>query len=160
MDMSDFNNGYGLNDEQIKHIAAAVYGENRGQGDDALKATAASFFNRMGEHEWKKQSVDNLAYHTFNAIKDSVSGKNTGYLDALSGKFPDKDGENEYKKIISMVGAMNRGKMDTGDAQFYFNDNEIKKLKASKNFDFAKVDEGDSFKAGGQKFRTFHYKKS
>jgi hypothetical protein len=80
---------------------------------------------------------------------------NHGFTDAMSGKFKDEDGENEFKKIYAKVAAINRGTIEPTDTQFYFNQKEINKLVKNKAFDFSQVEEGQAF----GKFRTFHYKK-
>ena len=147
---------YNLPDDQIKMIAAATYGENRGQGDDAIMHTASSVFNRLGRNEWQHLSVPEVLQHGYYAV--SNPSKNTGFSEAMSGKFKDKDGENEYKRIYAKVAAINRGAIEPTDAQFYFNQAEINRQVKSKSFDFSKVEEGKSFSAGKQKFRTFHYK--
>ena len=143
---------YGLPDDQVKMIAATTYGVNRGQGDNAITQTASSIFNRLGQHEWKNMSVPEVLQNGYAAVNNP--GKNDGFSEAMSGKFADKDSENEFKKIYARVASINRGAVEPTNAQFYFNQKEIGNLIRSKKFDFSKVEEGQGF----GKFRTFHYK--
>jgi hypothetical protein len=151
---------YGLPDQAVHMIAAATYGENRGQGDDAILHTASSVFNRLGKNEWKNMSIPEVLQHGYYAVKDQ--SKNSGFQEAMTGNFPDKASENEFKKIYATVASINRGTVDPTDTQFYFNQSEINRLSKSKGFVFSKVEEGQPFnaKVSGRsvKFRTFHYK--
>lgn len=147
---------YGLSDQDVKQIAAATYGENRGQGQDAILQTASSVFNRLGNNEWSNMSVPQILQHGYYAV--SNQSNNSGYSEAINNKFPDKDSENNYKRIYATVAAMNRGTVQPTDAQFYFKQAEINSLMKKKAFDFSKVEEGQPFNTTTGKFRTFHYK--
>jgi hypothetical protein len=151
---------YGLPDNMVQMIAAATYGENRGQGQDAILHTASSIFNRLGQNEWKHMSVPQVLQNGYYAV--SHPENNQGFTDAMSGKFKDKASENDFKRIYATVASLNRGSVEPKSTQFYFKQNEINKLIKNKGFDFSKVNEGESFnaKVGGKtvKFRTFSYK--
>ena len=151
---------YGLDDNSIHMIAATAYAENRGQGDDAILHTASSVFNRLGQGEWKNMSLPQVLHHGYYAV--SNPGANGGFQEAMSGKFKDKNDENEFKKIYSTVASINRGTVEPTDTQFYFKQPEINRQIKNKSFDFSKVDEGEPFKTkvNGRSvaFRTFHYK--
>lgn len=149
-----------MTDDDVKMIAAMAYGKNRGQGDDAIVHTLSSAYNRIGKNEWRNKTVPEILNGGYYAVSDTSN--NTGYADAMAGKFKNKDDENEYKRIYVKAAAMRRGTLQPTDTQFYFKQSEINKLSKSKGFDFSKVDEGTPFnaKVGGktEKFRTFHYK--
>ena len=147
---------YGLPDDQVKMIASAVYGENRGQGDSAILHTASSVFNRIGNNEWAGKSVPEILLGGYAAVKDT--SKNSGFKDAMTNHFPDTNAENEFKRIYAKVAAMNRGKIEPTDTQFYFNQKEINRLAKKGGFDFEKVKEGEPFSSKVGKFRTFSYK--
>lgn len=159
---------YNLTDEEVKMMAAMSYGENRGQGDDAMLHTLSSAYNRIGKNEWRNKTVPEILKGGYYAVSDTST--NTGYADAMAGKFKSKEEENEYKRHYIKASAMNRGTIQPTSTQFYFKQPEINKLdKQFKNkedklygFDFSQVEEGDSFmtKVGGKevKFRTFRYK--
>ena len=159
---------YNLTDEEVKMMAAMSYGENRGQGDDAMLHTLSSAYNRIGKNEWRNKTVPEILQGGYYAVSDTST--NTGYADAMAGKFKSKDDENEYKRHYIKASAMNRGTLQPTSTQFYFKQPEInnldKKFKdktdKSSGFDFSLVEEGDSFmtKVGGKpvKFRTFRYK--
>lgn len=147
---------YQLPEQEVKMIAAAAYGENRGQGDDAALHTISSVYNRIGRNEWRNKTVPEILQNGYYAVSDTST--NTGYTDALTGKFKNKDDENEYKRIYAKTAAINRGSIEPTDSQFYFNQSEINKLSKSKKFDFSKVEEGTPFMTKNGKFRTFHYK--
>lgn len=147
---------YGLSDQDVQQIAAATYGENRGQGDAAVLHTASSIYNRLGKREWSGMGVSDVLQNGYNAVNNTSNNK--GYSDAMSNIFKDKESENEYKRIYAKVAAINRGAIEPTDTQFYFKQPEINKMTKNKTFDFSKVEEGQSFNTKNGKFRTFHYK--
>ncbi len=147
---------YNLTDQEVKMIAAMAYGENRGQGDSAITHTISSAYNRIGKNEWRNKTVPEILQGGYYAVSDT--SKNTGYADAMSGKFKSKEDENEYKRAFIKAAAMNRGTLQPTDTQFYFKQSEINKLIKNKAFDFSKVEEGEPFNTKNGKFRTFHYK--
>ena len=153
---------YNLPDNMVKMIASAGYGENRGQGEGAMMHTISSVYNRFGQREWANKSVPEVLQDGFYAVKDAASGKNSGFSDAMNGKFKSEADENEYKKWFVKTAAINRGTIEPTDTQFYFKQPEINRLVKNKGFDFSKVEEGEPFntKVNGRsvKFRTFHYK--
>ena len=53
---------YNLTDEEVKMIAAMSYGQNRGQGDDAMLHTLSSAYNRIGKNEWRNKTVPGPAW--------------------------------------------------------------------------------------------------
>lgn len=146
---------YGLSDADVKQIAACVYAENRGGDDKALIHTASSIFNRLGQGEWADKSLPQVLREGYSAVGNPKDNK--GWEEAMGGKFPDDESANVFKNIYAKVAAINRGKLQPTKTQFYFKQPEINRLSKKKSFDFGKVEEGESFGLGKNKFRTFHY---
>jgi hypothetical protein len=146
------------NNDAIQYIAATVHGEMRNQPRDAKINVASSIFNRYGQREWKHMDLPTMVNQGYYAVRDAKKGKNTGFDEAMSGKFKNKTDEDDFRRTYAIVASIAKGTLEPTKTQFYYNQNEINRLIKNKKHDFKKTPEVGSFEdTKGKKFRTFAY---
>jgi len=134
--MTDMPMDLNLTPQDILALQQMVYGEET-QDTDTMKMIAQSALNRLKSGKKKEfgGSIPEITKKGYYA----VSKQNIPYKQALSQKFPDitsKVGWGNAKKVVEAV----IGDKDYGQGhQFYFTDEEVKRLTKNKGFDFSKV---------------------
>ena len=140
-------------DNTILALANAIYGEAASEDIDTMKMVGSVALNRLeaGKIDEFGSSMPEVLQKGFYA----VSNPNEPYKQAISGQFPDKLSETKYKQALSIASGLVRGTIDRSKGQFYFTDNEVKKLKGKgkKSFNF------DVVKPTGKvgKYNTYSY---
>ena len=149
-----------INDQAIQYIAAVTHGEMRNQPEEAKLHVISSIVNRLGKGEWRGLDLKGLSDKYYYAVRDSKSGKNTGFSEAISGKFRNKSDESDFKKTLMLTSAVIKGHRQPYDTQFYFNTKEDARQKKAgrKVFDYSKVKSVGDFDAGGSRFTAYAYK--
>ena len=144
---------------------AVLFGEMRGQPQEAIVNVGSSLVNRFDNFDkywgWRGTYGDMLREEYY-AIRDSESGKNTGYADAMNfimnkTPFKTEDDESDFKRVMQIWKGLNEGTIERTNAQFYFTPSEEKKQRKAMNFDLLK--ETGVFKdRKGKQFNTYAYK--
>jgi hypothetical protein len=139
-----------MDNDNLYQAAAMVYGEMGSKDQAHWDMAASSYFNSLDTGEWKGLTSQELLNKRYYA----VSNKNDPYTWAMTKKFPNDKEEHTFKKILSRVSAMSKGKIEKTSVQFYFTKGEITKLKKNKAFNFDLVE--PTGKIG--RYFTFRYK--
>ena len=139
-----------MDDATLYNISSMVYGEMGSEDKEHWRMAASSYFNSFGKGEWADLSSDELLNQRYYAVQN----KNDPYTWATTKKFPYKEEENRFKKVLSFVSAMSRGKEAKSDAQFFWTNPEVVKQTKNKSINF------DLLKKTGRvgKFNTYSYK--
>ena len=135
----------------LYQVAAMTYGEMGSKDEAHWDMAASSYFNSVGQGEWKDLTSQELLNQRYYA----VSKQNDPYTWAMDKKFPNVREEHTFKKILSRVSAMARGTIPKLDNQFYFTKGEITRQTKDKSFNFDLVE--STGKTG--RFFMFRYKK-
>jgi len=146
---------------------AVVHGEMRNQPDEAKINAISSILNRRNNFNthWSfRKTWDNMLRQEYHAIRDSESGKNIGYQEAMNSltkgtAFKDKKDENDFKRTMQLWNGVMRGTIKPTEAQFYYTKEEEVRQRKSGGTDFSKLEKVGTFKdSKGNTFTTFKYK--
>ncbi len=146
---------------------AVVHGEMRNQPDEAKINAISSIYNRRTNFNthWKFRGTwDNMLRQEYYAIRDSESGDNMGYQEALEvltkgTKFKNKEDEKDFIRTMQLWNGVMRGTIKPTEAQFYYTEEEEARQRKSGGIDFSKLKKTGSFKdKKGRVFNTFKYK--
>lgn len=123
--------------DDAKILADMTFGESASEDYDTNKMVASSALNRLNAN--KPSEFGSTLAEVLHKGYYSVSQGNKAYKQAVTQEFPDKVSEDKYKEIYAMVSALLNGTLKPSEGMFFFKDDEIKKLKKSKGFNFKAV---------------------
>uniref|UniRef100_A0A6H1ZQW8 Uncharacterized protein n=1 Tax=viral metagenome TaxID=1070528 RepID=A0A6H1ZQW8_9ZZZZ len=147
---------------------AVVHGEMRGQPDEAKINAISSLINRRLNFNtnWAfRGDWNNMLEKEYYAIRDSKSGKNLGYQQAMDrltkGKpLPTEEEENDFKRTIQLWNVVSRNPEKQTKAEFYWDKEEEANQRKALGKGFNQLVETGSFEdKKGKKFKTFSYKR-
>ena len=121
-----------MDDATLYNVAAMTYGEMGSEDKEHWRMAASSYYNSFGKGEWADLTSDEL----LNRRSYAVQNKNDPYRWAMEKKFPNKAEENRFKKVLSFVSAMDKGKEKRTDAQFFWTNPEVAKQTKNKSINF------------------------
>ncbi|HHI04321.1 MAG TPA: hypothetical protein ENL45_02130 [Candidatus Woesearchaeota archaeon] len=138
---------YLLPKDFLLNFYAAIQGEAEGQDKELKKLFASAYLNRIGKKEWADSDLNTLLVNTFDAAKL----QNNPYRWALSGNFPNKISEDDFKETIAAIAPIIKSGKIPYDVEFVMTKKrykQIKKMSKSKrplNLDLLKptVEVGD-----------------
>lgn len=151
--------------QEYYKAAAVLFGEMRGQPDEAVVSAGSTLINRYDDFfkHWSfRGNYSDMLDSEYYAVRDAASGKNTGYAEAtdyLTKKkpFKNKKDENDFKRVLQLWKGLNDGTIERGKQHFYFTLKEEE--SARKSMDFKKLKHTGSFKdRKGVTFNTYAYK--
>jgi len=139
-----------MDDTTLYKVAAMVYGEMGSEDREHWRMAASSYLNSVGQGEWADLTPDELLNRRYYAVQN----KNDPYRWATTKKFPNEKEENRFKKVLSFVSAMDKGKEKKTDAQFFWTSPEVVEQTRNKSINF------DLLAKTGRvgKFNTYKYK--
>jgi len=139
-----------MDDATLYNVAAMTYGEMGSEDKEHWRMAASSYANSFGKGEWADLTSDELLNKRYYAVQN----KNDPYKWATERKFPNDAEENRFKRVLSFVSAMDKGKESKTDAEFFWTNEEVAKQTKDKSINF------DLLQKTGRvgKFNTYKYK--
>jgi spore germination cell wall hydrolase CwlJ-like protein len=125
-----------LSTEDIAALSRMVYGEAAGADATTMKMIAQTAINRLRSGRSKEFGA-NLP-RVLKKGYYAVSNPNQPYRQALSGQFNDEPSKKAWTQAQNIVNEIIKNQ-DFGQAQFYFTDSELKRLKSNNGFNFSLV---------------------
>lgn len=147
----------GLSSTAIKPLAAVIYAAAADQDDKMMQYVGSTLLNRLesGKKEFgaNNGSIDEVIMHP-----GAYYEKNSKlYTDFMSGNLKDDASKKAALKAASIASALTRGTIERMPGHFWFNQDEITKLKKNpKAFNFNIVKNLGTVGKKGQ-FQMFGY---
>jgi hypothetical protein len=147
----------GISTTGLKPLAAVIYAAGANQDDKFMQYVGSTVLNRLesGKKEFgaKNYSITEVINHP-----GAYYEKNSRlYNEFMSGQFKDDRSKKAALRAASVASALTRGTIDRMPGEFWFNDEEIDKLKQNpKVFNFNAVKELGKVGTKGQ-FTMYGY---
>lgn len=124
-------------DVDLISLANVIFGEAANQSPEVMKMVGSTVMNRMKSNRTKEfgGSVNEIIGKGYYAAKN----ENEPFMEAVRGKFSSPESEHKYKQAMSIASGLLRGTIVPDKGMFYFTQDEIKKQKKAKSFDFKQV---------------------
>lgn len=132
----------GISSTALKPLAAVIYAAAANQDDKMMQYVGSTLLNRLesGKPEFgaSNGSINEVINHP-----GAYYEKNSNlYNEFMGGNFKDDMSKKAALRASSVASALTRGTLERMPGEFWFNDEEIAKLKKNKKvFDFSKVEE-------------------
>lgn len=125
--------------DNILLLAAMISGESISEDYDTMHMVGSSAINRANANRPDEfgSSLPEILQKGYYAVQN----QNTPYTQAVTQSFPDKKSEDKYKQALAIASGLYKGTIKPREGMFYFTDDEIKKLKRKKSFNFKAVKE-------------------
>jgi spore germination cell wall hydrolase CwlJ-like protein len=138
--------------QDVVQLANIIFGEAANQPYEVMHMVGSSVLNRKLANKEKEfgLTIGDIGQKGYYA----VINRNEPYTQARTGKFKDDISKNAYKKAFAIASGLVKGTIEPRKGQFFFKEDEIKKLKKNpKKFNFKAVKEVDS----SGDYRVFSY---
>lgn len=155
--MSKDNYKSGISSTALKPMAAVIYAAAADQDQKMMQYVGSTLLNRL-ESGKKEFGAENGSINEVIRHPNAYYEKNSKLYDEfMSGDFKDEASKAAALRAASVAAALNRGTLERMPGEFWFNQEEIAKLKKNpKAFNFKAVKDLGTVGKKGQ-FQMFGY---